>query len=219
MKLIEVTVIFPLLVHLARACDVKERQLLNKTKASLVYLIHSIDPVSNGELQLKALFKILGFKEHKLPFILDSNLFKLSVTHTVKHSLECLDHSVALVSLTKLLPPINVTGAIVIYGCDLHYRRSTKIAIVNDVTMNNSTISEFHAQLSLIDMRLRSSICWCNETLNEYARKCIKGPTDELTIESKTIAVFVIFFLIISSVATVVLKSGWRNQNVVGISN
>lgn len=214
MELVETALILILSIQFAATCTVEERLLLNKTAASPNYFIHSSEEVPDGIHQLVTLAKVLGF-EFKIPFILDSSLFRLNVETEKNLSVQCRNDSSMQVAWITIMSPVNVSIATVLYGCGLHNRKNAKIFVVNDLTMNGSTEIEFKANYSRISLKFNSKICRCNERLDKFVEECLPAVPEERGVKLKVIAVFVVFLLIVSLVATFIAKSGQRSNNAV----
>lgn len=194
--------------------------MINKTSDNLNFLIQSVDDSRNNVVNMKNLFKVLGFKDedHKLPFILDSNRLLVSIyMKTANLSITCPGNISQEVNLHSLVAQINISQALVFYGCDLYFRHSRKLVVMDiETKKNQTTFIETHSQ---VNRKFQLEMCRCNEALDEYTRMCLSPLSGNSKASPKMVAVFLIFFLIISSLAMFALKFKWKRTNIIQVSS
>lgn len=202
-------------ILVSASCNDQERFLVNKSSASPVYLIRSNEEVPDNIQQLLALTKkVLGFP-FEAPFLLDVELFR-NKTDLGTISVQCSNDSSEFMKQMSLLSPINVSA--VLYGCDLHTGESTKMYVVNDVDMNESTRMEFQANYSAINSPM-SHICHCSEAVDYFIRHCDHASEKDHGVEPQEVsilepkAVIVVFLFVVFLVAAFVAKSMDRNND------
>lgn len=162
---------------LALSCEVHERDslLLSQESSLSSFIIHSIDDVFNGSLDMKSLLQVLRYKnmDRQLPIFFNKKHFSSQVSFPSDETTDICGKSSrkSFLQLQFLsLPNSTLTG--MLYGCDTHFKNISKILIVNESTENKTEYYFNHVSPG-IEKKFASKICDCEKIVEDFKRNCL----------------------------------------------